>query len=139
MNIYELDGRPALDTAKLQELVEARVAAKRAEDSVAQRRKEIDTEIATLLWSARKEGSSTASHKFEAGPKVSVTYGVNVKVDAEGVQRDYASLPSTVQLAFRWKPELNAKVAEALPHDQALILAKYVTKTPGSPSVKVEA
>lgn len=121
----------------LQELAVKRLAAKAAEEAAVAERRRLDLEIALLLQDPNKP-EGTVTQKPE-GFKVSVTYGINRKVDTAALQVAWNTLPKPVQDAVRWKAEVSATGLKALAADEALILSKFVTAKPASPEVKVEA
>ncbi len=79
----------------------------------------------------------------EAGDiKVKVTYKVTRSVDVNGVQDDWNVMPSIVQEAFRWKPDLDLKryrAIETANPEAFKLLAKYVTSKEAKPSISVES
>ena len=120
----------------LAEIVAARIAAKRIEDDAIAARRELDTQIATLLQDPDKpEGS--VSQKLD-GLKVTVTYKVDRKADTERLQADWAKLPEPVTKAFKWKPEVSVSELRKLMGGDAAVAAAYITSKPGSPSVSIE-
>lgn len=126
-----------MDSISLAALVAARIAAKRDEDAAVARRREIDQQIAARLAQADKpEGSVSQSLD---GYKLTVTYGVNRKIDADTLQRDWAQLPHAVAEAFRWKPEVNTTELRKLAPELQAIAAVYYTTTPAAPSIKILA
>lgn len=127
----------------LEFLVAQRVEAKREEDRANERRRQIDEQIAALL--PKPGDKSTASTKLDSmALKVTVTYGENVKVDAEALRAALLetdalkALPADVVKAFRWKPEIESKAWALLSAEDKLLASKFVTRTPASPSVKLE-
>ena len=126
-----------MDSISLAALVAARIAAKRDEDAAVARRREIDQQLAARLAQADKaEGSVT--ERLD-GYKLTVTYNVTRKVDADALQRDWAQLPHGLTGAFRWKPEVSTTELRKLSADLAAIAAAYYTTAPASPSIKIEA
>lgn len=120
-------------------LVQKRRKLKREEELLAEQRKAIDAELATLL--PKPDDGKTASYKFNDGDttiKVTVEHGTTVKVDTEAVQRDYAKLPVTVQEAFRWKAEIVSAAYTKLTVADQRVAAKYVEEKPATPSIKIE-
>ena len=137
-----IDTKPAAP-ATLKDLVMARVAAKREEDRAVETRRLLDVSIAALL--PKPSDKSTASEKLdELSLKVVVSYGENVKVDAEALRaalletNELKALPASVVHAFRWKPEVETKAWALLGIEDKLLASKFVSRSPASPSVKLE-
>ena len=121
----------------LQELINIRIAAKRAEDAAVQARRDIDSQIAELLRDASKpEGS--VSQKFD-GYKVTVTYKVDRKVSTEDLQKSWEKLTTEAQGAFKWKADLSLSEFRKLDDKQQLVVSKFITAKPASPSITIEA
>jgi hypothetical protein len=121
----------------LSELIAARIAAKRAEDEAVQARRDIDAQLAELLKDAQKpEGA--ISQKVD-GYKLTVTYKLDRKVDAEELTKSWDKLPIDVQTAFKWKPELSVSEFRKLEDKAANSAARFFTTKEASPSIKIEA
>jgi hypothetical protein len=121
----------------LEQLSTARLAAKRDEDAAVAARRALDGQIAELLKDpAKVEG--TVSQKVE-GYKISVTYAVTRKADADKLQKEWDKLPASVAAAFRWKPEVSTTELRKLEGIDATVAASFITTTPASPSIKIEA
>jgi hypothetical protein len=121
----------------LEQLITARLAAKRNEDAAVAARRALDGQIAELLKDpAKVEG--TVSQKIE-GYKISVTYAVTRKADADKLQKEWDKLPASVAAAFRWKPEVSTTELRKLEGIDATVAASFITTTPASPSIKIEA
>lgn len=126
-----------MKSLSIQELVAARIEAKRAEDAAIQARRELDEQLALLMNTGKTEG--TESQKLpELGVKVSVTYGVTRKVDTDKLQADWAKLPAATQAAFKWKADVSVAALRQLDGGDATAAATYITSKPAAPSVKVE-
>lgn len=121
----------------LHELAALRLEAKAAEDAAVAKRRALDEQIAMLLQDPNKP-EGTVTEKPD-GFKVSVTYGMNRKVDTAALQVAWNTLPKPVQDAVRWKAEVSVTGMRALDQGESLILSKFVTASPASPQVKVEA
>lgn len=134
------DPHPTVAISPLLVLLGQRAAAKQAEDQAIAARRAIDAKIiAAIDKPASGEGTSSRLLTHEDGTeKITVSYGVDRKVDTEAVKTDHDKLPAAVQAVFRWKAELDTKAYKALASDDALVAAKYVTAKPSTPSVKVE-
>ncbi len=126
-----------MQAVTIEQLVAARIEAKKAEDLAVQSRREIDQQIAALLADATKP-EGTISQKLSDGKKVSVTYAVNRKVDTDKLQGEWARLSIDVQNLFRWKAEVSVSELRKLDDKAVLVASKYFESKPGSPSVKVE-
>lgn len=121
----------------LEQLITARLAAKRDEDAAVAARRALDGQIAELLKDpAKVEG--TVSQKIE-GYKISVTYAVSRKADADKLQKEWDKLPASVAAAFRWKPEVSTTELRKLEGIDATVASSFITTTPASPSIKIEA
>jgi predicted NUDIX family NTP pyrophosphohydrolase len=121
----------------LEQLITARLAAKRDEDAAVAARREIDEQIAAQLRNpAKTEG--TVSQKIE-GYKISVTYAVTRKAAADKLQKEWDKLPASVAAAFRWKPEVSTTELRKLEGIDATVAASFITTTPASASIKIEA
>jgi hypothetical protein len=121
----------------LEQLITARLAAKRDEDAAVAARRALDGQIAELLKDpAKVEG--TISQKIE-GYKISVTYAVSRKADADKLQKEWDKLPASVAAAFRWKPEVSTTELRKLEGIDATVASSFITTTPASPSIKIEA
>lgn len=129
-----------MDNPTIEQLVAARIPAKRAEDAAIAHRREIDAAIAAKLpLPADKDGEGTASQKFDDGLKLSIVYGLTRKVsDEASLKAAWEALPAAVQGAFRWKPEVDVKALKALSAEDRLAAAKFIEAKPSTPSVKLE-
>jgi hypothetical protein len=126
-----------MQAVTIQQLITARLAAKRDEDAAVAARRALDGQIAELLKDpAKVEG--TVSQKIE-GYKISVTYAVSRKADADKLQMEWGKLPASVAAAFRWKPEVSTTELRKLEGIDATVAASFITTTPASPSIKIEA
>jgi len=126
-----------MQTITIAELIAARIAAKRVEDAAVAERRRIDGAIADLLKDpAKVEG--TVSQKLE-GYKLSVTYAVSRKADTDKLQKEWDKLPPAVAAAFRWKAEVSTTELRKLEGSEAAAAASFITTSPASPTVKIEA
>jgi len=121
----------------LQDLINLRIAAKRAEDAAVQARRDVDAQIAELLKDpAKPEGA--VSQKVDEY-KVTVTYKVDRKVSADDLQKSWDKLSPEVQAVFKWKPDVSVSELRKLDDKQQLAASKFITANPASPSIKIEA
>jgi hypothetical protein len=112
----------------LEQLIAARLAAKREEDAAVAARRALDGQIFELLKDpAKVEG--TVSQQIE-GYKISVTYAVSRKADADKLQKEWDKLPASVAAAFRWKPEVSTTELRKLEGIDATVAASFITTTP---------
>ena len=126
-----------MQTITINELVAARIAAKRAEDAAIKARREVDAQLAELLRDASKlEGS--IFQKLD-GYKVTVTYKLDRKVDTEALTKAWDKLPLDVQAAFKWKADLSVSEFRKLDEKAQLNLSQYITTKEASPSITIEA
>lgn len=127
-----------MKTITINELVAARIAAKRAEDEAIAERRRIDASIAKLLRDANKpEGS--ISQKLPEGYKVTVTYKLDRKVDTEKLTTEWSKLSLDVQAAFRWKADLSVSEFRKLEGVAQVAASQYFETKPASPSITIEA
>lgn len=121
----------------LQDLINIRIAAKRAEDAAVTERRRIDASIADLLKDSNKpEGS--ISQKLD-GFKVTVTYKIDRKADTDKLSADWAKLSATAQAAFKWKADVAVGELKKLAGKDATVAAAYITSKEASPSITIEA
>lgn len=121
----------------LQELINIRIAAKRAEEAAVQARRDVDSQIAALLKDPSKtEGA--VSQKID-GYKITVTFGVDRKADTEKLTADWAKIPSAAQAAFKWKADVSVSELKKLQGTDAALAAVYITSKDSSPQIKIEA
>lgn len=126
-----------MNAVSLASLIEARIAAKRAEDAAVAARREVDAKLAELLADANKpEGS--ISQKVD-GFKVTVTYKLDRKVDSDELQKSWSKLPLDVQNVFKWSPSLSLSEFRKLEDKAANSAARFFTTKEASPSIKIEA
>ena len=126
-----------MQAVTIEQLIAARLAAKRAEDAAIQARREIDEQITNLLRPAdRLEG--TVSEK--AGEyKVSVTYKLSRKVSTEDLQKAWDKLSAEQQGAFKWKADVSVAALRKLDDKAQLGVSKFITSKPASPTITIEA
>jgi hypothetical protein len=126
-----------MDQAKLNELIKARLNAKRAEDAAAAARREIDEQIVNLMRPADKlEG--TVSQK--AGEyKISVTYKLSRSVDTDDLQKAWDKLSAEQQGAFKWKADVSVSALRKLDDKAQIAVSKFITSKPASPTITIEA
>lgn len=119
----------------LSDLVQLRIAAKRAEDDAIEARRNIDAQITALLPSEKTEG--TVSEKL-GDYKITVTYGVTRKVDAEEIRTNWDKLSSGAQEAIDWKPSLSVSKFRKLSDVEMAQLSKFIETKPSAPTVKID-
>ena len=124
-----------IDYQTLEQLVLQRAEHKRQEEAAAELRREADKRIAEIVAPLRGEKSTVTLGLASLGLKLNVGYPSNTRVDSEAVRKDVATLPKEVLDCFRWKAEVIAAEQKKLADAQRLVLSKYVTTTPGTPSV----
>lgn len=130
-----------IDLKKLEDLVRARIKAKRDEDVAAEIRKGLDADIAAIikpeLKAKGKEYGSVTQKLEAAGVKVGVSFGYDRKFLPAFVD-DVDTLPAPLRELAKWKPEVvNAKWEELSATDK-VAASKYVETKPSSPSIKIE-
>ena len=126
-----------MQTITINELVAARIAAKRAEDAAIKARREVDAQIAELLRDATKQEGSI-SQKLD-GYKVTVTYKLDRKVDTDALTKSWDKLPLDVQAVFKWKADLSVSEFRKLEGKASLNASQYFTTKEASPSITIEA
>jgi hypothetical protein len=121
----------------IDQLIAARLAAKRGEDAAVAARREIDEQISNLLRPADKlEG--TVSQK--AGEyKISVTYKLSRSVDTEDLQKAWDKLSAEQQGAFKWKADVSVSALRKLDDKAQIAVSKFITSKPASPTITIEA
>jgi hypothetical protein len=126
-----------MDQAKLNELIKARLNAKRAEDAAAAARREIDEQIVNLMRPADKlEGTvseKTGEYKIAVGFKLSRT------VSTEDLQKAWDKLTAEQQGAFKWKADVSVAALRKLDDKAQLGVSKFITSKPASPTITIEA
>lgn len=126
-----------MKTISLSELIAARIAAKRIEDEAIAERRNIDKAIADMLKDpAKPEGS--ISQRTE-GCKVTVTYKIDRKVDADKLSKAWGGLSVGAQAAFKWSPSVSVSELRKLEPADAAAAALFITSKEASPSITIEA
>ena len=121
----------------IEQLSQEWLEAKHAEVQALEKRREIEEEILSMIQT-RDEGTTSENI---GDLKLSVTFKMDRKVDANAVQEAWNVLPPLVQEAFIWKPDLvlrHARAIESANPEAYKVLAKFITIKPARPSVKVE-
>lgn len=121
----------------LQDLINIRIAAKRAEDAAVAERRRIDATIADLLKDPNKPEGSISQKLDEY--KVTVTYKIDRKADTDRLSADWAKLSAAAQAAFKWKVDVAVGELKKLTGKDATVAAAYVTSKEASPSITIEA
>jgi hypothetical protein len=121
----------------IQDLVAARIAAKREEDAAVAKRRELDEQISLQLSTGKAEG--TESLKLpELCAKVTVTYKVTRKVDTEALQTGWENLSAEQQAAFKWSAEVSVSALRKFEGNDLVTVSKFFESKPAAPSIKVE-
>lgn len=125
------DSKPSLESLAFDWL-----AAKQAEALAVERRRKIGNEITELL---RDPNKAEGSISREAGPfKVTVGFGIDRKVDSDGLFERWHELSVACRAAFRWKAEVAAKKFKALSEDDNAIVTAFFESKPSTPSVEIK-
>lgn len=123
----------------LDTLAAAWVVAKASEDRAKAERYEIEKSMLALL-PVKEEG--TVSSNDASGMKISATYKLTRKADADALKDQWGNLSPTIQAAFTWKPDVSITQLRALekaaPEDYATAL-HFITTSPAKPSIKIES
>ena len=121
----------------IQDLVTARIAAKRLEDEAAQKRRDIDEQISLQLSKGKAEG--TESMKLpDIGAKVTVTYKVTRKVDTEALQERWENLSEEQRAAFKWSADISITALRKFEGNDLVVISKFFESKPASPTIKIE-
>lgn len=121
----------------IQDLVTARIAAKRIEDEAVQKRREIDEQISLQLSTGKAEG--TESMKLpDIGAKVTVTYKVARKVDTEALQERWEYLSEEQRAAFKWSADISVTALRKFEGNDLVAVSKFFESKPASPTIKIE-
>ena len=121
----------------IQDLVTARIAAKRIEDEAAQKRRDIDEQISLQLSKGKAEG--TESMKLpDIGAKVTVTYKVTRKVDTEALQERWEYLSEEQRAAFKWSADISVTALRKFEGNDLVAVSKFFESKPASPTIKIE-
>lgn len=121
----------------IQDLVTARIAAKRIEDEAVQKRRELDEQISLQLSKGKAEG--TESMKLpDIGAKVTVTYKVTRKVDTEALQERWEYLSEEQRAAFKWSADISVTALRKFEGNDLVAVSKFFESKPASPTIKIE-
>jgi hypothetical protein len=121
----------------IQDLVTARIAAKRIEDEAVQKRREIDEQISLQLSTGKAEG--TESMKLpDIGAKVTVTYKVARKVDTDALQERWEYLSEEQRAAFKWSADISVTALRKFEGNDLVAVSKFFESKPASPTIKIE-
>ena len=121
----------------IEQLVAARIEAKRIEDEAVAARRLIDADIADAMRSDKVEG--TESLKLtEMGVKLSVNYALNRRVDSQKLIDEWDNIPANVQGIFKFKAEVAVSALRKADSNELVAAAQYFDTAPASPSIKIE-
>ena len=121
----------------IQDLVAARIAAKREEDAAVAKRRELDEQISLQLSTGKAEG--TESMKLpDIGAKVTVTYKVTRKVDTEALQERWEYLSEEQRAAFKWSADISVSALRKFEGNDLVVISKFFESKPASPIIKIE-
>jgi len=121
----------------IQDLVAARIAAKREEDAAVAKRRELDEQISLQLSTGKAEG--TESMKLpDIGAKVTVTYKVTRKVDTEALQERWEYLSEEQRAAFKWSADVSVTALRKFEGNDLVAVSKFFESKPASPTIKIE-
>jgi hypothetical protein len=128
-----------IDDNPLPKLCSDWLSAKQDEKEANDRRRDIESKIASLLGTPENlEGTET--HNLDCGYKVKVIGRMNHKIDGDALQEIAAENGLTEQLSrlFRWKPDLNMAAWKSADKNITTPLLGAITTTPGKPSFSIE-
>ena len=121
----------------IQDIVAARIAAKREEDAAVAKRRELDEQISLQLSTGKAEG--TESMKLpDIGAKVTVTYKVTRKVDTEALQERWEYLSEEQRAAFKWSADVSVTALRKFEGNDLVAVSKFFESKPASPIIKIE-
>jgi hypothetical protein len=126
-----------MQAVTIDQLIAARLEAKRAEDAAVQARREIDEQITNLLRPADKLEGTVSEKTGEY--KVSVTYKLSRTVSTEDLQKAWDKLTAEQQGAFKWKADVSVAALRKLDDKAQLGVSKFITSKPASPTITIEA
>ena len=121
----------------IQQLSQAWLEAKAAEQEATERRRRYEDELAELIGLSQATDGTTT--KEAGGYSIKVTQRLNRSVDSDLVQSLAAEAGLTAHLGdlFRWKPELNKKQWDHAAENIRSALAPAITEKPGRPSFSI--
>jgi len=119
------------------ELVAARIAAKREEESAVQTRREIDELIADHLRPTDKLEGTVSERAGEY--KISVAYKLSRSVSTEDLQKVWDKLTVEQQGAFKWKADVSVSALRKLDDKALVAVSKLITSKPATPTITIEA
>ena len=121
----------------IQQLSQAWLEAKAAEQEATERRRQYEDELAELIGLSQATDGTTT--KEAGGYSIKVTQRLNRSVDSDLVQSLAAEAGLTAHLGdlFRWKPELNKKQWDHAAENIRSALAPAITEKPGRPSFSI--
>lgn len=108
------------------------------EKEAAQRRKVAEEKLLSMM-EKRVEGTITCT--TEDGFKIGVTYKLTRKVDVPLLKSEWQNLSQLLQSAIKWVAEIDLKTSRAIEKanpEEYLNLARFITVTPASPTIKIE-
>ncbi len=126
-----------MQAVTIDQLIAARLAAKRAEDAAVQARREIDEQITNLLRPDDKLEGTVSEKTGEY--KVSVTYKLSRTVSTEDLQKAWDKLTAEQQGAFKWGATVSVAALRKLDDKAQLGVSKFITSKPASPTITIEA
>ena len=121
----------------IQQLSQAWLEAKAAEQEATERRRRYEDELSELIGLSQATDGTTT--KEAGGYSIKVTQRLNRSVDSDLVQSLAAEAGLTAHLGdlFRWKPELNKKQWDHAAENIRSALAPAITEKPGRPSFSI--
>ena len=121
----------------IQQLSQAWLEAKAAEQDATERRRQYEDELAELIGLSQAADGTTT--KDAGGYSIKVTQRLTRSVDSDLVQSLAAEAGLTAHLGdlFRWKPELNKKQWDHAAESIRSALAPAITEKPGRPSFSI--
>jgi len=122
-----------LDTASAEWL-----AAKAAERTATERRRELENHLLSLIGVAENM-ESTENVETDGGYKIKITGRINRKVDGKRIQEIAAEegLVEHLSSLFRWKPEINMAVWKSADKSITEPLLGGITTQPGRASFTI--
>ncbi len=121
-----------LSDMTIEQLCHFRQIHKAEEERIAASRREYDAEIAKRLAETDEGTVSRTDGEY----RVSVTYKLDRKLDADAIKAKWNLLSGIEQNCVKWAPSLDLKNYRALPNKATF--ADCLTTKPASPTIKIE-
>jgi len=121
-----------MSSERLNELALQWQNAKMSEETAKSDRIAVENQIAGLVASKEEGTDSVQTNHF----KITVTSKINRKLDQDSYEQVIDSIPEHLR-PVDFKPQINLKKLRTLEAVDPTLPAKFVTTTPGKPTVKI--